>query len=373
MKTFRTAAYGVIALASAGIASAQIKINFAASNGDRNATQTAIAKLLDNWTYRGTTGALVNQPKLTSGNVADIARNSNFGTWRGTYNGQTVVIRTNYAGALAGIAAVAGDTTPRFDSTDGLINGGTPGTAGDGPIPAGNNLLTTTNTDLYIEQQVDFGLSTNYQKTSPFNGLYNGIFYNQIAQEEVGISPLGFYASPGFPADNITSQIARQLYSAGSVPLSLFTGNNADANKIVFAIGRNTDAGQRYAAQLEIGHGPGAAFVWKPVVTDAQTGPVTGFTYGGTVNSHSQWGLETNSGITETGGFNGGATLAPALTVTLGPNAYKAKNSAGIYEFPDAQAGYYIGYLTPGMPMAAFSVSIRPERSSMAATRPTSG
>lgn len=336
MKAFKSFAFGVLALTSSGIANAQLDINFAASNGDRNATQTAIARLLSNWSYRGVSGSLANQ--LTLGPTEELsatARNSNFGTWRGEFGGETVVIRTNYAGALAGIAAVSGNTTPRFDVTNGL---------GSGPIlEEGFTLLTTTDPNHYQELVVDFGLSTNFQATSPFNGYYNGHTYESIEQENVGISPLGFYASPGFPGDNITSQQAKLLFSTGSIPLIQLTGDPSHANGIVFAIGRNTDAGQRYAAQLEVGLGPGTATVWRPTVVDAVPASegVGGFTYGGRVTSQEVWPIETHSGITESGGYPGGADLAPALTVTIEPSAYSS-------EFPGYTQAYYIGYLTPG-------------------------
>jgi hypothetical protein len=203
--------------------------------------------------------------------------------------------------------------------------------------------------------KADFGFSTNFQATSPFIGLFNGVLYNQVVEETVGVSPLVFIASPGFPAAgaNLTTQLAQLLYSSGSVPLSLFTGNPADENKIVYAIGRNTDAGQRFGAYTEFGLGVNSTVqVWQPTITGSTTDP-SGVVYGGTATSHTLWPIETisgiNSGSVGNGGYNAGATLAPILTTTLGPNAYKLFDSElGDFVYPDATAGYYIGYLTPG-------------------------
>src|SRR5690606_21115041 len=110
--------------------------------------------------------------------------------------------------------------------------------------------------------------------------------------------------------------------------LSLFTGNHeADANKRVYAIGRNTDAGQRFGAYTEIGLGTSTAVrVWQPVITGQTT--TNGVVWGGTAHSHALWPAETISGIFSplgSGGVNSGANLAPILTVTLGPDAYKLK------------------------------------------------
>ncbi|MDB6153469.1 MAG: hypothetical protein JWL90_1922 [Chthoniobacteraceae bacterium] len=338
MKLINTLAIGALVLATAGAASAQTVIRIVASNGDRGATQTAISKLLaSGWTYQGIGGS------TSSSGTLSVAVNSNFGAWKGTYAGNSVVIKTSYAGALAGIAAVAGHTLNRF-----VVSNGT----GTGAVP-NPSTGTTEGTD-YEQGFADFGLSTNFQATSPFNGVVNGVTYNKVTEEKVGISPLVFVASPGFPAAsaNITTQLAQQLYKNGFAPLSLFTGLPADENKIVYAIGRNTDAGQRYGTYTEIGLGTTTAVqVWKPSITGATTDP-SNVVYGGTANSHVLWPQEIVSGIDSgspgNGGFGTGADLAPALTSVLGPNAYKLFDaSVNDFIFPNATAGYYIGYLTP--------------------------
>jgi len=368
MNPFKQAVIGAAVLATAGSAYSQTIIRFSASNGDRTATQTAIGKLLTNWSYRGFNN--VNVTSQTGGptfTVPTSVTNSNFGIWRGTWNGQTLIIKTNYAGALAGIAAVAGNIDQRF-----IIGDGVPGAPGSGD-PDNNSVLISpiaTNaqegTD-YETGKVDFGFSTNFQSTSPFNGFFAGTTYQQIQEEVVGVSPLGFYASPGFPADNITTQQAQLLYLNGALPVSLFTGNwTTDQDYIVYAIGRNSDAGQRFGAYAEIGIGTTQGVrVWDPrtvTVNGAIVGGIRGDTVtngirsGGEVLSHKLWPEETISGIfaqTGNGGFDGGATLAPVLTTHLSKEAAKGayfdeENGEIQYAYPDAEGGYYIGYLTPG-------------------------
>lgn len=349
MNTIKTMALGALALASAGSASAQTVIRIVASNGDRTATQTAISKLLaDGWTFHG-----VNGP-TSSGGALSTATGANFGAWNGTYQGTNVIIKVSYAGALAGISAIAGNTDQRF-----VVSNGT-GTTGNLPNPLTGSQLGVD----YEIGKADFGFSTNFQSTSPFNGVYQGVTYSPVIEEIVGVSPLGFYASPGFPAAgaNITTQLAQLLYTTGSVRLSQFTGNyTTDNNKTVWAIGRNTDAGQRFGAYTEIGLGTATSVrVWQPSFATVDGGTaqttVSGFTYGGVVGKQQLWPAETVSGIPSglgSGGYSSGALLASALTVDLGPGAYKGTFYNSDTEenedlYPDAVDGFYIGYLTPG-------------------------
>lgn len=351
MKAFKTLALGALALAAVP-AFAQVPvttIRIVASNGDRTATQTAISNLLDDgWKYQGVGGAVAD------GGTLSTATNSNFGAWNGTYAGQPVIIKTSFSGALAGIAAVAGQINQRFVATDG-----TGGTA----VP---NPLTSSNSADYETARADFGFSTNFQSTSPFNGLFQEVTYSPVIEQIVGISPLGFYASPGFPGSpsnpkagyvpNITTALARQLYETGSVRLAQFTGDWVnDRNKIVYAINRNTDAGQRFGALLEVGFNTSSQVTaWFPTVSGVIS--ADGLTYGGTVTSHQLWPVAQQPGTFAvplgSGGYSSGALLAQNLTVALGPDAYRGKfkneENQDDFLFPDAEAGYYIGYLTPG-------------------------
>lgn len=353
MKITKTLAIGALTLASVGLGQAQTVIRIVASNGDRIATQTAIAHLLGasntTWTYQGLSGAATgNSP---TANVDPIAVGSNFGAWSGTFQGNPVIIKTSYAGALAGVAAVA--SNPKLPQRF-VVSVGT----GTGNLP--NPLNGTTLGVDYELGEADFGFSTNFQSTSPFNGTFAGHNYDTVVEEVVGVSPLGFYASPGFPGDNITTQLAQQLYSGGSVSLALFTGTytggtdgNGDLNKIVWAIGRNTDAGQRFGATAEIGLGTlGAAVThWQPTIAGATNS--SGTIWGGTATSHKLWPAETFSDIVSPigrGGYSSGALLADKLTVVLAPDAYKGRyldeEGEVQYVYPNAIGGYYVGYLT---------------------------
>lgn len=314
---------------------AQTVIRISASNGDRGPTQTAISKILAaGWTFQGINGS------ATSANLS-VATGANYGAWSGTYAGNQVIIKVSYSGALAGIAAVASvpQIPQRYVASNGTGSGSVPDPTRGDTLPAD-----------YEEAVADFGFSTNFQSTSPFNGDYSGKFYQTLVEEIVGVSPLGFYASPGFPttAANITTQQAQLLYSTGALPLAYFTGLAADENKIVYAIGRDTNAGQRFGAYSEIGLGTSSLVkVWKPGTITGENTTFSGIPFGGTIANHEPWPEETVGGVTSpigAGGFPTGATLAPTLTRTItGTNAITAN---GLY--PAATAAYYIGYLTPG-------------------------
>lgn len=350
MKLKNLIVLGAVAAIASQTASALTTIHIVSSNGDRAPTQTAISKILSlggNWSYQGT-GAVASYV-LSSNTTTNLsgATGSNFGVWNGTYNGDNVIIKTSYIGAVGAIASVAGNTTVRYVKANG-----TGGVALTDPTSSG----AVAGTD-YELSTADFGFSTNFQSTSPFQGTFEGITYASLIQDVVGVSPLGFYASPGFPttAANITTQLAQLLYTTGVLPLAQFTGDYVnDSQKWVYALGRNTDAGQRFGAYAEVGLGTTATVkVWQPSISGQTTSGTTVF--GGTSNSHIPWPEETVSNLFSAEGNSGfatGAALAPALTAVLGPNAYKSHYTTvdgdDVTLKPNATAGYYIGYLTPG-------------------------
>jgi hypothetical protein len=233
------------------------------------------------------------------------------------------------------VKAVAGAQTVKF------VAQGATGVVGD-PTVSGNPSQSVV---------PDFTMSTNFQSTSPYEGLYQGQQYETLVDQLIGVTGLKFLGSKNFPGDNVTSQSLEALYLSGAQPLAIFTGVTADQNKTVYAIGRNTDAGQRYIALAEpkVG-GSNVSAVnavvkhFRPTIANAAAG-VGGFVVGGNVTSHALWPIETVSGVSSqflgNSGFPTGASLAPALTATIDSSVYQAEN-------PSATAGYYIGYLTPG-------------------------
>jgi len=325
MKILTQLILGVAALSLAATASADEYIYIAGANGDRATTNTAISHLLQpGFTFVGDKGS-------------DFTK-INFGIFRGTYVDSNsvstqVIIKTAYIGATGGIAAVAGSQTVAFIDDSATVSGtsSVPLTPSDNKIP-------------------HIAMSTNFQSTSPFVGTYNGITYEDLTPQDHIVSVVGlkWSASAGIPGDNITPQLAQYLWSNGTAPLSFFTGDVTHENQIVFATGRNLDAGQRYVAFAESGLGVNA--VVKQFRRTGLSG-ATSANIGGTVTSHDLFPVTSVSGVdSQFPGNNGvdtGANLAPYFTHILGPGAYKSDgNNTNAY--PNATAGYYIGYLTPG-------------------------
>ena len=349
MKLIKNMTFATLALFGAGSAYSQTNIYIAASSGDRNATQLGISHILKSgWHYQGEKGYITS----SSGSIK-LATGSSTGAWNGTftYNGTDypVVIRVSFLGALSGDAAVAGNVQQPFVHTN--ADGVTYGTSAVKSATATNAVLGTD----YDNATADFGFSTVFQATTPFNGSYNGVTYNSLVEEKVGVSPVGFYASPGFPSgQNLTTKLVQQLYTAGNLPLSLITGNSSDSHKYVYALSRDTDSGQRWGLLNEIGLGNGGTITdWSPAITGTTTS-AGGVVYGGTANSQAYWPAETKNGIYSPlggGGYNGGPAIASPLTAVLGINAYQGvytdESSNTVTLHSDATAGYYIGYLTP--------------------------
>ena len=69
----------------------------------------------------------------------------------------------------------------------------------------------------------------------------------------VGVVPFKFVCQTGAPAGltNMTPLVAQNLWANGSLPLSLFDGNQADLATTIYAIGRNADSGTRQTAFAE--------------------------------------------------------------------------------------------------------------------------
>ena len=321
MKASKLILSGLFALAFAGVSHGQapIKIFLGGANGDRANVAGAVANLLQGETHAGT---------------ATTVTSSNFSIFRnGTFNGTPVTVYTSFLGATPGIAAVASDT----DFIKFLPDTATDGAVNADPTASGNSFQT---------HKLDFAFSTNYQTSSPFIGTYQGTIYETLEHDDLLVAlPIQVLGSPGYPGDNITNKQAQALWGAGALPLSVFTGSSGDHHKIVYATGRNLDAGQRFGFQAEAGIGIFSVVKqYKPTISGQTT--AGGVTWGGTVDSHALFPANEavssggTSGPAGNSGVNTGANLATALTATLGPTAYKLLDA-------NATAGYYLSYVTP--------------------------
>lgn len=312
------------ALTFGGVALADdpIVIYISGANGDRATTNTAINNILTGATFVG--GSLTG---------------ANYGIFKnGQFNGTSVTVKVSYQGAAAGISQVAGSLPGYFLTDSSTADPTVPGNPRDDSVP-------------------QIAMSTNFQATTPFLGLYQGHLYEDLGANDTLVSVVGlkWYASPSFPGTNITPQLAQYLFTAGSVPLSFFTGQATDRNKIVFATGRNLDAGQRFVAQAESGIGIYGTVKQYQATIANQSSDSAGYKHGGQVTSHKLFDPQTTSGVNSVfpgnGGVDTGKNLSAYVSATLEANAYTL---GGTLQSVDASgntapitAGYYVTYLTP--------------------------
>lgn len=122
------------------------------------------------------------------------------------------------------------------------------------------------------------------------------------------------------PINNLTPGLAQALFSNGSLPLALFTGNAADEGISVWATGRDPGSGTRLVSFAESGIGVNSTVVqYLPTIS------------GGAVTSHVPFPTQVVNGITYTTG-NGGQSSGGNLVT------YMTATTSGIN-------GYYVSYM----------------------------
>jgi hypothetical protein len=148
-------------------------------------------------------------------------------------------------------------------------------------------------------------------------------------------------ANEGAPADltNVTIQQARQLWTSGIQPLSLFTGDPTDTT-LVFATGRNDGSGTRAAYLTEWTYG--VANLVNQYITTASGNstaitritlvPANGvgsgnFTTTGTGNASTLWGNSATG--------NGGYSSSSALRTVMGLPSTSVDVYNGVDNSPD--------------------------------------
>jgi hypothetical protein len=309
MKSLTVLATGILALYLATSASAQTKIYITGSTAFRSATTTAIDSVLS-----GTVTKASDNATFTSANAV---------TWEGgNIGGTAVTIKASWSGAVGGLQTVAGSLPVRF-----LPDGAT-GTANPDPRNTANPAESAT---------PDIAMTDNYQAATVFNGTFQGVTYQSLTDSIVGVVSFRWVASNGFPANQtMSTQLAQYLFGNGSIPLALYTGDNAtDATRIVFATGRDPDSGTRVTAFAESGIG-----VFSIV---KQYKPTLNATDNTVVDSQQLYPVQTINGVsTQFAGNSGessGGTLRAFMNKTLAAGAYNPGGTG------TATAGFYVTYL----------------------------
>jgi hypothetical protein len=238
---------GLVALGFIQAASAQTKVYITGSSAFRSFAHASIMKLLGS-----TNGTTLSNG--TYGFTGSSLSGANAAIFQGTFNGTAVLIKTSWSGSAAGIQTVAYSGSQPFqvgflpDSVSASLTG--TGTAAlTDPRP-------TANPREGAVPQIAF--SDVYQSSTPFRGTFNGVAYDSLVDNLVGIIPFQWVKSKGAAAGitNMTPLLAQATWiGTGTCPLALYTGLSADQGTLVYATGRDGDSGTRIAAFAESGIG----------------------------------------------------------------------------------------------------------------------
>ena len=321
----KTILAGAMALGITSSAMAQTtEITITGATAFRQATMQAI---YDAYTSVGALGNSFNVCHDFTGNNLSQLIASNKAVFSGTFPGitGTTVIRTAFNGSTEGLNAIAGNNNPTFLQTAALLN--------TGSIQGSTTTPTQT-------LRPKFSFSDVYQSTSPVD---NEVL-NPVGASAVGVVTFTMIANEGAPADltNVTIQQARQLWTSGIQPLSLFTGDPTDTTWVL-ATGRNDGSGTRAAYLTEWTYGV-ANLVNQYVATATGTSgnqitaltlvPANGigsgnFSTGRTSDASTLWGN------TATG--NGGYSSSSALRTLMGLTSSSVDIYNGVDNAPDVE------------------------------------
>lgn len=282
MKTIKTLLASLLALGLVSAAQAQTEVLITGSTAFRANTLNAIQNIMS--------------PGYTFGWVGTGAYNGS--TWaiiKGTVaaTGANVIIKTHFSGSEGGNQTVSGQIPIVFLDNSSATSP-PPGTSGL-PDPTGTGPMEVP----------DIGMSDTYQSSSFFFGTYFGHSYPALnavlttpglpTGQIVGVVQFKWCAGKNTPASmtNMTSQLARDLFGAGTAALALWTGLSTDHGTTVFAVGRDFDSGTRLTTFAE--SGVGAKAVVKQYFPYDSSGNVLN-TAGGTID---------HFGLTPAGSVNG--------------------------------------------------------------------
>ena len=272
---------GLAALAIAGSASAQtITIRITGSTAYRGQTHNAIGHILNAGYVFGYSGSSIGK------------------AGQAEFQGTTIVgnipvdIKTSWSGSVGGVQTLANNLTVStwLNAGGSLTAGGASGLTG--PYDAAT--------------AADIAMSDSFQGSTAFTSP-------TLTKTVVGVVPFQWVRNNGAPAalNNVTTLLAQFLLGTGQIPLSQFTGLNADEGVLVTAVGRDEDSGTRLVAFAESGFG-----IFNPPFQYQPT-PASG-----TITALNPWPINTVNGTQYPvghSGYSSGGTLAGAMAQAITP------------------------------------------------------
>ena len=298
IRTMLCAALGAAALATTAQAQVTI-INLTGATAFRAASNNAILNIMTltgsgdgynyGYAYVGTQGLNGSNRSIFIGTIPGIPG--------------TTIVRGSWSGSSGGVGSLVNNSDVQV-----LV----PSTA---VLPAG----AVVGTPVYESAKASFAFSDVAQVATEHPSP-------ALVGTPVGVVPFMFVASKSAPAtvDNMTDQIFETLYSTSSVPLSMLTGNQADASIPVGCTGRASTSGTRITMLAETGYG-----IAKPVLQFQPT--ISGTVPNATI---------TDVGTAGNGGFSSNSFIRDIVQST-------------------SEGFYIIGYLTISDALAAVAGGAR--------------
>lgn len=273
------------ALAMASTAYADTEIRITGSTAFRSSIHASL--------LASSNGVFTGGPtKYAHSNAAGAVSGAARSTWVGTVAGisGTTTIRCSWSGSANGIDTVANNKTNQNYLATPVANGET--------ASAGSGTPMTS----------QIAMSDVYQASTAFTSP-------SLNDIPVAVVPFTFVINDAADANNnaisnVTAQAARALWSAGTLPSFVFTGNAANTRN-VYAIGRDTGSGTRITMLAETKYG---------ISTPVQQWQITAS--GGAVTHLRVWPTSTqvpNNGgdvLAANGGYTSGGPLATAMSNT---------------------------------------------------------
>ncbi len=361
MKILRTLTAWSLALGLAAIASAQTDIYVCGSTAFRTAVVNSEITVLSNGGAPGTAhiggtvqSATVSAVQGTDSNGNAIVFHNH---WTGSVAGVTDISNANPLSAIpdASVPAQgAGDVTlatgadtanvvPQVAMSDNVV--GDAVTVLSNANAAGKTFATGITNAGPIDGGTAAGSNGGPVAAVTFEWVLGAISGGQPTPVNWAAAPSSSLTATGALPFNITQDIASALLTTGSIPLSVVTGNNADAANFLLMIGRNEDSGSRVLYQAEswsngtpTSHGaisggtlqwmieqsttPGGAAIASgyPTSSSGAGYPALAITGGITALKKwpASWTLNTETTVTWTSlghsGYNGGGDVADILS-----------------------------------------------------------
>lgn len=283
-------------LAVAPLASADTEIRFTGSTAFRAAVHAA---LLNSF--------FTGSPAYAHSGAAGAVSGASKSIWRGSVTGiaGTTTVRCTWSGSAQGISDVTSGNNVSFLQASVL-----PG--------SGESAGQTTSENLAAHGALsDVGQNSTVFSTPTLDDVGVGVVPFTWVVNDTSATGATVAARYGF--DNISAQFVRALFSSGSQPKSMLTGNAADT-KLIYAAGRDTGSGTRITMLAETKYG---------IFTPVQQFQITAAS--DAVTELRVWPTGTTGGndlLAGNGGYTSGGTLS-GLLANKSDTGFILRNAAG--------------------------------------------